>query len=405
MKKPLPLSKTFTLERSVAETIDCSEFSDGAKRLIGLEREVPVSIGIDTSLRPKVVDSCGMSCTFCHNEGTPVAAARRNGDIFIPDIRYKGGRVSIFESTNGVDFLPGTMYPGDGFEEALGQIRASIGSSDLHLTGGEPTLHPRIADLVRTSVEAGYGVKMTSNGENGERVIRDCAEAGLSKINFSIFGTTPEELAEVQHPRFRSISLATAKINALDRSIRTALEHGVKVDANIVMSDPTHEQRVRRVIDRYAGSGVSVRILDDLDLGDVSYRAIYEMLAGMGATPEELHVEAGSSNARVKYMLPDGKELYFKQIRRTTLPETCSDCSLNTPDDCKEGYYGIRLYVDQSRNYKVGICLQRMDLTMPVEVFVTSALSKEIVDHRINEYNALNDHYGGRKSVKSERQH
>lgn len=379
------------IQPATAEIVDSSDFSVIAQGLVEEEKNIPVIVGVDQSIRPKVLDTCGMSCTFCHNEGTPVAAAKVS--LGIPNFRYKGGRVSVFEKMNGVDFLPGLMLPDREFEFAIGGIKAALGSSEMHLTGGEPTLHPTLPGLIEIAARLGYSVGMTSNGENGEKILPDCADKGLSKVNFSIFGTTAEELASVQNEKFRSEKLAQTKMVALDRSIRTALEVGLKVSANIVMSDPTHAERVQRVIKQYAGAGVSVRILNDLDNNPISNASIYELLARIGAVPQDLTVEAGSSNSRVRYLLPDGTEIYFKQIRRTTLPETCKECTINNDDDCKEGYYGVRLYVDQDKNYKVGVCLQRMDLTAPLQEFVSGGISKEIVEFRNNEYNALTDYY------------
>ena len=117
------------------------------------------------------------------------------------------------------------------------------------------------------------------------------------------------------------------------------------------------------------------------------------MLAEIQAEPKELYVEAGSSNSRVRYVLPGGESIFFKQIRRAILPAICSGCTKNNDQDCKEGYYGVRLYVDQEENYKVGVCLQRMDLTVALDDFVTGSLSREIVDFRNNEYNALTHYY------------
>ena len=54
---------------------------------------------------------------------------------------------------------------------------------------------PRANKVVKAIEEAGYKVKVTSNGENGARHMKLLADAGVSKINFSIFGTTPEELS------------------------------------------------------------------------------------------------------------------------------------------------------------------------------------------------------------------
>ena len=75
----------------------------------------------------------------------------------------------------------------------------------------------------------------------------------------------------------------------------------------------------------------------------------------------------------------------FKQIRPTRI-EACNDCELNNPEDCKEGFYGTRLYVDTDGQYRVGVCLQRMDLTAPIDDFLSGPLSQQVVDLREREY-------------------
>jgi len=363
--------------------------------IIEAERNVPVTVNMDRSLRPKVLDACGMTCTFCHNEGTPVANDNKERTTFL-SIAGVSGRVSVFSETNGVNFLPGKMMPDERFVESLVVLRDGLGLDELHMTGGEPTLHPELPQLVAAAVAQGYTVKMTSNGENGTRMIPPCAEAGLSKVNFSIFGTTPEELAAVQNTRYGNTNLAAAKIKALHRSIATAVEHGVEVGANIVMPDISHVDRIRRVLEEFEPQ-LSVRILPDLDAGAESHYAIYKFLADLGAVPLDASIDAGSSNARVRYALPDGREVHFKQIRPTRMPETCGDCSLNNPDDCKEGYYGVRLYADQAGEYKVGVCLQRMDLTMPIDEFTGSAVYNDVRTMREQEYADLTAFYGNRQ--------
>lgn len=75
---------------SVAERLSTPGLPYEVEKLIRLERSVPVSVGLDETARLKITDSCGMTCVFCHNEGTPVAAAYR-GDISSPDFNYMGG--------------------------------------------------------------------------------------------------------------------------------------------------------------------------------------------------------------------------------------------------------------------------------------------------------------------------
>jgi cyclic pyranopterin phosphate synthase len=219
-----------------------------------IEVQLPLEIERDRTLRAKILDNCGMTCTFCHNEGTPVAADHRGNEVFSSG-PGQSSRMSIFTETNGVDFVPGVMQPDEDFAEALTVMRNEFNLTELHLTGGEPSLHRRLPELIKVASDLGYAVRMTSNGENAFRIMEESAKAGLDKINFSIFGTTPEELAEVQSAKFNSIKLAKRKLQNLDRSIEAAGEHGVELAANIVIPNYSHRDRVFRLLDKFAGRG------------------------------------------------------------------------------------------------------------------------------------------------------
>ena len=325
---------------------------------------LPVHVACDATLRVKIGDACGMTCTFCHNEGTPVAATGT-------------GRVSIYEKTNGVPFTPGRMEPDEEFVDAVTRLRDALDLHEMHLTGGEPTLHRGVADLVDLATRVGYRVRMTSNGENGARMLPACAAAGLEKVNFSIFGTTPAELAEVQHERYRNPKLAELKIRALQRSIETCVELGVQANANVVVLDETHIPRVHRILDEWAPQ-LSVRLLNSLDHGARSIGAIERVLAERGARPVARYVARGVSGARTEYLCADGRRVFFKQILPVRLPTTCAGCRWNNDRDCQEGFYGTRLYRGDDGRYWVGVCIQRMDLCRPLDEFLTSSLVDEI---------------------------
>ncbi len=357
----------------------------GVAELIEEERSTPIEVTKDLSLRAKVLDACGLTCTFCHNEGTPVTVDNAVSEISVRGIAGRSGRISVFAASNGVDFLAGKMDPDDvSFGRSLGSLREHLGLNELHLTGGEPTLHPKLPDVIKVARDEGYSVSMTSNGERGSSHMQEAAENGLNKVNFSIFGTTPEELAEVQHDRYKDVALAERKLNSLRESIESAANAGLTVAANLVMSGPHHGDRVQRLISEF-DPRLDLRILPDLSHTQESAVAIYALLSEMGARPYVTQVEAGSSNARVRYVLPGGRNLAFKQIRPTRLDE-CSTCELNNPQDCMEGFYGTRLYVDTQGNYKVGVCLQRMDLTENIDDFLASGLSEQVVSLREREY-------------------
>jgi cyclic pyranopterin phosphate synthase len=204
-------------------------------------------------------------------------------------------------------------------------------------------------------------------------------------VNFSVFGTTAAELAEVQHALLQKLDLAERKIEALRRSIVLCGEHGVQANANIVVPGPTHAPRVHRLLDDYAPE-LSVRLLNSLDDGQASIQAIHDILVERGAVPEARYLTAGVSGARTAYRLPDGRQVYFKEIRPVRLPDTCAGCRFNNGSDCHEGFYGVRLYRDFAGRYLVGVCIQRMDLCLPVEEFVASPLRREILRLRAQEY-------------------
>jgi GTP 3',8-cyclase len=345
-------------------------------------------VGRDQTLRLKVGDACGLKCVFCHNEGTPVVQDnfRNRPDNFVA--AGHSGRVSIYTKQNGANFLPAVVPADEEFAQVLAALRDALDLRELHLTGGEPTLHPDIAALTRIGVEQGFEVRMTSNGENGAAVLGDCADAGLARVNFSIFGTTAEELAEVQHARLQKIDLAKRKIEALRRSMAVCIEFGIKASANIVVPGPDHGPRVHRLLDDYAPE-LSVRLLNSLDDGQASIQAVHDILTARGGVPVARYVTAGVSGARTAYQLPDGRTVFFKQIRPVRLPDTCRGCRFNNDRDCHEGFYGVRLYRDFGGRYLVGVCIQRMDLCLPVEEFITSPLRGEILRLRDQEYGAL----------------
>lgn len=163
------------------------------RALKSLGSAVPVRISTDRTLRLKVIDACGMTCTFCHNEGTPVSADNHTRSTFTDT--GLSGRTSIYLATNGARFLSAPVRPDPSLGAALIRLRDALDFDEVHLTGGEPTLHPQLPHIVRLARATGYSVGLTSNGENGARALPGCAEAGLNRVNFSIFGTTNEELA------------------------------------------------------------------------------------------------------------------------------------------------------------------------------------------------------------------
>lgn len=353
-----------------------------------------VRIVRDRTIRIKVIDECGLACTFCHNEGTPVAADNRRRTL-LPFVSGPGrtGRVSIYTETNGVSFLAAKMAPDTSFRRAVRIVAKAFAAGEVHLTGGEPTLHTEVSSLVSVLTGMGLIVGMTSNGERGRQVMPDCSAAGLNRVNVSVFGTTADELRAVQSERFRSEGLAETKIRAAVQTIRAAVSNGVKVSVNIVVPGLAHVDRVVNLIDSY-GQFADVRMLTSIQDGPESMAAISEVLARVGAEPVLRTFTAGTSDERTLYRALGGRAVYVKRLLPVRLPDTCASCRFNNDTDCQEGYYGVRLYLTEQGEYMVGVCIQRMDLCVPVAELLKSRIVEEVQAFKDAEVRRLTSLYG-----------
>ena len=363
--------------RTYGELYSLEGLSPEAKAMVELEKVIPTQIEKDLNLRIKVVNECGHACIFCHNEGTRANTnqTKDSVSIFLP----KG---SGFEAENmGVD---------ERFIEEMVRIREIIGTKEVHLTGGEPTLNKDLPTLVFELKKHGFRVKMTSNGETGGDIYSDLAKAGLDSVNISIFGSTPEEYAETQ-PKQYGIEWAKNKLTRSKQAIAGARASGIEVKANCVMTSSKDEERIIHIISRSEEEKFALRILNNLNSGESSIIAIYNLLSKLGAIPKKKKIVAGSSTCSVCYLLPNGTTVWFKQIRKIRLKGVCDNCVFDKKGKCAEGYYGMRLYKDKTNGkYKIGICIQRMDdCTLETDEFFSSRIPQEIINQREAEYQAL----------------
>src|SRR5262245_33436954 len=108
------------------------------------------------NLRLKVTDRCPWNCWWCHNEGTGKRDPHSIGDIHWD------------EKT----------------QMAIQAISEELDFTEIHLTGGEPTAHPGLPELISGLRHRGYSVKATSIGCKLES-LRRIVQSGLQGMNFS----------------------------------------------------------------------------------------------------------------------------------------------------------------------------------------------------------------------------
>lgn len=121
-----------------------------------------------TDLRVSLTDRCNLRCVYC-----------------MP--------------AEGIDFRPSEELLQDDELLLLIRVAAELGVRKVRLTGGEPTVRPRLVDLVR-GIRAIAGIEdiaLTTNGLLLDRLAAPLREAGLNRVNVSLDTLDPGKFAAI----------------------------------------------------------------------------------------------------------------------------------------------------------------------------------------------------------------
>ena len=114
----------------------------------------------------------------------------------------------------GLPWLPkADLLSYEEIAEVVSQL-APLGLRRIRLTGGEPTIRPGLATLVRMlrAVEAVEDIALSTNGVKLPILAAELAEAGLARVNISADSLRPERIAAIARRDlgFDPITAATA---------------------------------------------------------------------------------------------------------------------------------------------------------------------------------------------------
>jgi cyclic pyranopterin phosphate synthase len=288
-----------------------------------LVAEGKVEISRLTNTRLKLHTPCQWACHFCHMEGNHHS-------------------LSVQEA--------------DALEQALIEFRDKFGFSDVHYTGGEPSIHPHVVDYVRIAKRLGFTVKMTTNAQASIRRYRDLIVAGLSEFNVSIHTLDGGALAQLMAPP-RSHEWGMHAIKK-QLAVIDAIKDSSSVKVNTVAGEDV--ETVMRIADYVRVNGISWRIMDELDHPEISFATIKAVAERMGAVPTMAHIIRGSSSCSVTMTCPDGYSFKVKMIRQFRLKGMCDGCPVDASGICKEYAYGPRLEGGKE-SIMVRSCLYRND--------------------------------------------
>jgi cyclic pyranopterin phosphate synthase len=328
-----------------------------------MERNSEISYITDDSVRIKVNNDCQWTCTFCHNEGTELPANQTK-------------RSSVFLDYERIELPTVGNMPSS--VEVLDQVSElqSIGITNVHLTGGEPTLHPDIVKIVSSLTERGFNTKMTSNGQTRPRIIEDLANAGLSGITFSILSLDPKEFLKTQH--IQSEQWAQMMIDREKRNILLARDLGIDVKINTVVLGEFDYPRVDTVRKFAQENGIKLVLLPSLEDKEESQPAVFDYAEKHGTEVGGFEHPNNSKGSR-SYSSPEGSKFDAKYIREYHPDVICNGCELRGTNDCYEKFYGIRMEFRENSPY-IRLCIQKTNekTVMPLETFLEEDIISQL---------------------------
>lgn len=307
------------------------------------------------SLRIVTTHVCNESCVFCHNEGNP---------------NFKPNAVDV-ETTLA-------------FAE---EIRDKIGLNTIHLTGGEPTLHPQITELIAGMKSTGFRVQMTTNGDWNPIRLDEFVKAGIDSLNFSINGITPDDLFWVMGSGKygRGQEWCTKMVARKQENLRNASMSPIstKINTVVMRSDITS-----RVLDFALTNKLPIRMMRNLNDIENTEEIIQRLLREKGLTPIINQIATGDSGgAGTLYGYRDyidQPDVRVKRFGDVYLESICTGCPLKGTEKCREKFYGVRFGKSIAGEHEVRLCIDRNDgeVVMPMQDFLRS-----------NHINSLQENY------------
>jgi|GEM_PF-2306851 len=257
------------------------------------------------AIRVKVHVPCQWTCEFCHMEGNHHSQS-------IKDLQE--------------------------LEDCLKAFRDEFGFEEAHYTGGEPTLHKQLPEMVQVGISLGMSVRMTSNAQASTEKYLDLVSKGLTSLNVSLLSMDPARLGALMAPP-RDTQWGE---DALRRQLGVidALRSLITVKVNTAIGSTLHDED--QIFAYTKEKGLEWRGMNVL--GDPgAYDSMDRLATQLGATPVQLKYIAGSSSFSVKYSVADGGGFSYKLIRPFRLKSQCEGCVIDQRGACQEYSYGPRL--------------------------------------------------------------
>ncbi len=182
-------------------------------------------------LRLSITDRCNFRCVYCMD----------------PDVRFADPRALLT-----VDDMA-----------RLVRACVNLGVRHVRLTGGEPTVHPKLTQIIRCIAALGVDdLCMTTNGSLcTPELMREWKDAGLKRLTFSLDAVTPEVFDAMTRDRERAGAARVVQ------AIRDAVAEDLgPVKVNAVVMRGRNEREVSKLVALAREIGFEMRFIEYMPL-------------------------------------------------------------------------------------------------------------------------------------------
>lgn len=267
--------------------------------------------------------NCNMSCAWCHEEGMQRSSAT---SILIP---------------SQISDICSRFH--------------SIGISKFKIVGGEPTLRPDLTQIIEglRSIGDDIDISMVSNGTRLQRLAPDYVDAGLNRVNVSLFS--------LRSAFFRENVGQPSLMARVDAGIRETIHLGILGKINHVYINDTE---LRPVLDYASGLGVRINVLNRIpslssDMWTPAREMLNHLRKALQVTSTRIEYDPSSLPVTVMSLARGGEvEIKHLELGNELRFRSCQSCRVR--EKCKEGIFAIRL----TPTGRLQPCIVRDDNTM-----------------------------------------
>ncbi len=273
-------------------------------------------------LRISLTDRCNLRCIYCMPS----------------DVEFRDEYVNDTLSTEDYKFIIKSM--------------ANSGITKLRFTGGEPTLHPGLNELIWFAKnECNINdIAITTNGLNLAQIASTLKANGLNKVNIS--------LDSLKVYKYKSITRGGDLTQVLD-GINVCLKEGIKVKINCVAIKGFNDDEISDFIELIRYNPIDVRFIELMPIGEGQkiykngYINVHEMIESI----DGLYPVPSEENSPAKYYQFKGAKGRLGVIT----PLSCSFCK-----ECNR----IRV----TSNGKIKLCLHSKE-----EIDIKNYINKPLI--------------------------